>query len=77
MKNKTLKNSILLILLLACTFPAWAGPVDPDSNDDPEFPTESTPIDNWEVLLIIMGIGCGYFLIRQYQRKERELKKEI
>lgn len=76
MKNKTLKNSILLILWLAYTFPVLADPLDPDPSEDPPY-EDPTPIDNWEVLLIIMGIGCGYFLIRQYQRNESKLKKEI
>lgn len=66
-KNNILKFSLLAFFFLTYTLPAWADLDNPKDEDDP--PYQESPIDNWQMLLVIIGVVAGiYFLTRK--RKE-------
>lgn len=66
MKNNILKLSLPVIFFLIYTLPLMAQTIDPpDTSDDPEY--QETPIDNWQILLLLAGIVVGLYFMRKYR----------
>ena len=67
MKNNVLKFSLLALFFLTYTLPLMAQeddePGDPFAGDDPP-----TPIDNWEILLVMAAMAVGIYFVSKYRK---------
>jgi len=59
----------LLLLGLAYTLPAMAGPIDPPTGEDPFPEPDPATIDHWIFLLILVGTLSGVYYLYREQRK--------
>lgn len=65
MKHKILNYSLPILALFVYTIPALAQPDHPDDGEDPL----PAPIDDWMMILLLIGILIGTYLVFKYQRK--------
>lgn len=57
------KNITTIVFFLFYTIPALAEeeyPQSPDSTDD-------LPVDQWMILLLILGLAIGYYFLKRYK----------
>lgn len=64
MKKAILKYAAI-ILMLIYSIPAFAGPNDPDAEDDP-----SVPIDMWLIILPIIALAIAVYYYRKNYKLE-------
>ena len=69
MKNKISKYGLLAILWLVYTFPAMAFPGSPDSGENEQEMQDGTPIDNWELVLLVVAITIGFYFLMKHKKK--------
>lgn len=70
MKNKISKYGLLAILWLVYTLPVLAGPPDsPDSGENEQEMQDGTPIDNWELVLLVVAITIGFYFLMKHKKK--------
>lgn len=65
MKNRNLNKIALFYLLLIIPYSALADDIDESNLDGDVQDIPTAPIDDYIQVALVIGIGCGYVLLRK------------
>jgi hypothetical protein len=70
MKNKILKYSLVLFFwMVSLVYVRADFPLSPGSDENEDEQLEETPIDNWQLVLMLAAITIGIYFLAKYRKK--------